>query len=126
MIKINNKEISLRFGMLSVEIFSEKTSDDDIKRSYLSSYGMSSMIYAGMVNYYKVKGELNPFTFVEIYDWVEDSLLKNENTEALQKVVSDFVSCQPFKKKTEPKENVVEEKKSPISSNSEKRRLKRG
>jgi hypothetical protein len=119
MIKINNKEVSLRFGMLSVEIFLGKISDDDVQLSLLSSYGVASMIYAGMVNFYKVEGKPNPLTFKEIYDYVEDSLMKGENVEDIQKVVVEFESSQPLKRKTETIEKAVEEKKSLISNSNE-------
>ncbi len=119
MIKINNKEISLRFGMLSVEIFLGKISDDDVQLSLLSSYGVASMIYGGMVNFYKVEGKPNPLTFKEIYDYVEDSLMKGENVEDIQKVVAEFESSQPLKRKTETIEKAVEEKKSLILSSNE-------
>ena len=119
MIEINNKEVSLRFGMLSVEIFLGKISDEDVQLSLLSSYGVASMIYGGMVNFYKVEGKPKPLTFKEVYDYVEDSLMKGENIDDIQKVVVEFESSQPLKRKTEPIEQPVEEKKSLISSNNE-------
>jgi len=71
---INGKDVSLRFGMLSVEIFLGEAAKFD-GLSYYTSYAMAKVIYAGMVNYYEVKGLKHPLTFEEIYDYVENSML---------------------------------------------------
>jgi hypothetical protein len=74
---INGKDVSLRFGMLSVEIFlGEAVKYDGL--SYYSSYAISKIIYAGMVNYYEVKGQKHPLTFEEIYDFIENTMLAKQ------------------------------------------------
>lgn len=106
--KINNKEISLRFGMLSVEIFLGEAEKNN-GLSYYSSLQMAKIIYAGMVNYYEVKQLPYPATFEEIYDYVESKMMAKEDVDELVKVIEDFNNCQAIKKKAEDIKQAVEE-----------------
>jgi hypothetical protein len=105
---INNKEVSLRFGMLSVEIFLGEA-DKNNGLSYYSSLQMAKIIYAGMINYYEVKQLLYPVTFEEIYDYVESKMIAKEDVDELVKVIEDFNNCQAIKKKAEDVKAAVEE-----------------
>jgi hypothetical protein len=96
--KINDKEISLRFGMLSVEIFLGEAAKDN-GLSYYSSLQMARIIYAGMVNYYEVKQQKYPITFEEIYDFVESRMMSSEDNSELIEVINDFNNCQAIQKK---------------------------
>jgi hypothetical protein len=106
--KINNKEISLRFGMLSVEIFLGEAEKNN-GLSYYSSLQMAKIIYAGMVNYYEVKQFPYPVTFEEVYDHVESKMMSKDDVDELVKVIEDFNNCQAIKKKAEDVKAAVEE-----------------
>jgi hypothetical protein len=97
---IKGKDISLRFGMLSVEIFLGEAAKFD-GLSYYTSYAMAKIIYAGMVNYYEVKGLKHPVTFEEIYDYVENSMLTKVDIEKITEVINEFNNCQALKSKTD-------------------------
>jgi hypothetical protein len=105
---INNKEVSLRFGMLSVEIFLGEA-DKNNGLSYYSSLQMAKIIYAGMINYYEVKQLPYPVTFEEIYDYVESKMMAKDDVDELVKVIEDFNNCQAIKKKAEDVKAAVEE-----------------
>lgn len=107
---IKGKDVSLRFGMLSVEIFLGEAAKFD-GLSYYSSYAISRIIYAGMVNYYEVKGLKQPLTFEEIYDYVEDSMLTKADMAQITEVINEFSNCQALKRKTEDLAEVNEELK---------------
>jgi hypothetical protein len=115
--KINDKQISLRFGMLSVEIFLGEAAKDN-GLSYYSSLQMARIIYAGMVNYYEVKQQKYPITFEEIYDFVESRMMSSEDNSELIEVINDFNNCQAIQKKKdaliEANEEVEEIKKKQI------------
>lgn len=97
---INGKDVSLRFGMLSVEIFLGEAAKFD-GLSYYSSYAISKIIYAGMVNYYEVKQIKQPVTFEEIYDHVENVILSKGEMDEINAVIQDFSNCQALKKKND-------------------------
>ena len=105
---INNKEVSLRFGMLSVEIFLGEA-DKNTGLSYYSSLQMAKIIYAGMVNFYEVKQLPYPVTFEEIYDYVESKMMAQDDVDELIKVMEDFNNCQAIKKKADDVKQAVEE-----------------
>jgi hypothetical protein len=107
---INGKEVSLRFGMLSVEIFLGEAAKFD-GLSYYTSYAMAKIIYAGMVNFYEVKGLKHPVTFEEIYDYIENSLLTKSDIDKINEVVTEFSNCQALKRKTDDVEELNEELK---------------
>ena len=107
---IKGKDVSLRFGMLSVEIFLGEAAKFD-GLSYYSSYAISRIIYAGMVNYYEVKGQKQPLTFEEIYDYVEDSMLTKADMAQITDVINEFSNCQALTRKTEDLAEVNEELK---------------
>ena len=86
--------------MLSVEIFLGEAAKYD-GLSYYSSYAISRIIYAGMVNYYEVKGIKQPLTFEEIYDYVEDSMLTKSDMDQINAVITEFSNCQALKRKTD-------------------------
>lgn len=96
--------------MLSVEIFLGEAAKFD-GLSYYSSYAISRIIYAGMVNYYEVKGLKQPLTFEEIYDYVEDSMLTKADMAQITDVINEFSNCQALKRKTEDLAEVNEELK---------------
>ena len=112
--KINNKEINLRFGMLAVELFLKKSIDIGI--TTYSSYGIASIINAGMVNYYEVKELPKPVTFEEIYDYVENAMLSNDDMIEIKEAIKSFEESQALKKKTEDIEQANEEIKKKILS----------
>jgi hypothetical protein len=105
---INNKEVSLRFGMLSVEIFLGEA-DKNSGLSYYSSLQMAKIIYAGMINYYEVKQLPYPVTFEEIYDYVESKMMSKDDVDELVKVIEDFNNCQAIKKKAQDVKDAVEQ-----------------
>ena len=105
--KINNKEINLRFGMLAVELFLNKSINIGV--TTYSSYGIASIINAGMVNYYEVKELPKPVTFEEIYDHVENAMLSDEDMTEIKEAIKSFEESQALKKKTEDIEKVQEE-----------------
>ena len=111
---INGKDVSLRFGMLSVEIFLGEAAKFD-GLSYYSSYAISKIIYAGMVNYYEVKGIKQPVTFEEIYDFIEGSMLSKADMTSITEVINEFSNCQALKRKTEDLAEVNEELKKKIT-----------
>ena len=93
--------------MLSVEIFlGEALKFEGL--SHYSSYAISKIIYAGMVNYYEVKGLKQPLTFEEIYDYIENSMLAKEDIEKINEVITEFSNCQALKRKTEDAEEITE------------------
>ena len=112
--KINNKEINLRFGMLAVELFLKKSIDIGI--TTYSSYGIASIINAGMVNYYEVKELPKPVTFEEIYDYVENAMLSNDDMLEIKEAIKSFEESQALKKKTEDIEQANEEIKKKMLS----------
>ena len=105
---INGKEVSLRFGMLSVEIFLNEA-DKISGLSFYSSFGLAKIIHAGVVNYYDVKQLPHPVTFEEIYDFVEGEMLSDGEMLQIQEVIKQFEGSQALKKKTEQIEKVSEE-----------------
>jgi hypothetical protein len=107
---INGKEISLRFGMLSVEIFLGEAAKYD-GLSYYSSYAISRIIYAGMVNYYEVKGLKQPCTFEEIYDHVENAMLTKADMTRFNEIIVEFSNCQSLQRKNDDIVEVNEELK---------------
>jgi len=107
---INGKNVSLRFGMLSVEIFLGEAAKFD-GLSYYSSYAISKIIYAGMVNYYEVKGQKHPLTFEDIYDFIENTMLTKADMAQITEVINEFSNCQALKRKTEDLAEVNEELK---------------
>jgi hypothetical protein len=107
---INGKDVSLRFGMLSVEIFLGEAAKFD-GLSYYSSYAISKIIYAGMVNYYEVKGQKHPLTFEEIYDFIENTMLTKADMAEITEVINEFSNCQALTRKTEDLVEVNEELK---------------
>lgn len=107
---INGKDVSLRFGMLSVEIFLGEAAKFD-GLSYYSSYAISKIIYAGMVNYYEVKAIKQPVTFEEIYDHVENVILTRGEMDEINSVIQDFSNCQALKKQNEDINEIKEELK---------------
>lgn len=96
---INNKQVSTRFGMLSVEIFLSKAVD--VGTTTYSAFGIASIIWAGVVNYYEVKELPKPVTFEEVYEYVENLMLSDSELDEIKEVVKQFEESQALKKKTE-------------------------
>jgi hypothetical protein len=96
-ITINNETIGLKFGMASFRYLQDKFSKDktfDI--SILSEITISHIIYSGYFNNCLVK-EVDPkYSFADIVEWVEQTLLKNQEDNEIAKVIkvwseSDFI-----------------------------------
>lgn len=106
--KINGKEVSLRFGMLSVEMFFGEA-DSMSGLSYYSSIGLAKIIWAGIVNYYDVKELPRPVTFEEVYDHIENEMLNDSELEDVKTAIKQFEESQALKKKTEQLQKATEE-----------------
>jgi hypothetical protein len=110
--KINGKEVNTRYGMLAVQIFLQKSVDIGV--TTYSAFGIASIIYAGVVNYYEVKELPKPVTFEEIYDHVENEMLAEGEMEDIKQAINDFEASQALKKKTQDIEKASEEIKKKI------------
>jgi hypothetical protein len=106
--KINGKEVNLRFGMLSVEMFFGEA-DSMSGLSYYSSIGLAKIIWAGIVNYYDVKELPRPVTFEEVYNHIEDEMLNDSDLEDVKAAIKQFEESQALKKKTEQIRDATEE-----------------
>lgn len=106
--KINGKEVNLRFGMLSVEMFFGEA-DSMNGLSYYSSIGLAKIIWAGIVNYYDVKELPRPVTFEEVYNHIEDEMLNDSDLEDVKAAIKQFEESQALKKKTEQIREATEE-----------------
>ena len=112
--KINGKEVSLRFGMLSVEIFFGEA-DNMSGLSFYSSMGLAKIIWAGIVNYYDVKELPRPVTFEEVYNHIEDEMLNDSDLEDVKNAIKQFEESQALKKKTEQLQKATEEIKKKLA-----------
>jgi hypothetical protein len=106
--KINGKEVNLRFGMLSVEMFFGEA-DSMSGLSYYSSIGLAKIIWSGIVNYYDVKELPRPVTFEEVYNHIEDEMLNDSDLEDVKAAIKQFEESQALKKKTEQIREATEE-----------------
>jgi hypothetical protein len=107
--KINNKQVNTRFGMLAVEVFLTKSVS--VGTGTYSAFGIASIIWAGIVNYYEVKEITKPVTFEEVYDHVESEMLTDSQMDEIKAVLKEFEYSQALKKKTEQLNEAVEEVK---------------
>ena len=96
---INNKQVSTRFGMLSVEIFLKKAVNANTSAS--SAFGVASMIWAGIVNYYEVKELAIPVTFEEVYDYVESEMLSDSEMKEILELTKEFNDSKALKHQTD-------------------------
>jgi len=118
---INGKELQLRFGTLAVRLYLNEMAKEEWVTETYSSFGLTWIIYSGMLNYYEVKREKKPVTFEEIYNYVESIELNGESAEEIQKAVKEFEESQALKVTTEKINATNEElKKKLIGTNLEK------
>lgn len=104
---INGKEVQTRYGMLATDYF---LSNAKLLTGlgFYSTVGLVHIIWGGVMNWYEVKQLPYPVTFEEVYDFVEESLLKNEG-EQIQAEVKKFEESQSLKTKVEQVKESVEE-----------------
>lgn len=124
--KINGKDVQTRYGMLATDYF---LSNAKLLTGlgYYSTVGLVHIIWGGIMNWYEVKQLPYPVTFEEVYDFVEESLLKKD-AEVIQAEVRKFEDSQPLKVKVEQVKESVEEvaeiKKKMIQTSEEESDLK--
>jgi hypothetical protein len=114
-ITINKETIGLKFGMASFRYLQDKFSKDkSFDISILSEITISHIIYSGYFNNCLVK-EVDPkYSFAEIVEWVEQTLLKNQEDNDIAKAIkiwseSDFIRNE--QKTEEPKKKTSRGKK---------------
>lgn len=112
--KINNKEVHLRAGMLCVEIFLSKTLNTQSLAG--GAFGVSAIIWGGIVNYYDVKELSRPVTFEEVYDAIEGQLLSGDDIKEAQAFVKEFEESLAWKKQVEKVEEMSEEIKKKLAT----------
>lgn len=110
---INNKEVHLRAGMLCVEIFLSKTLNTQSLAG--GAFGVSAIIWGGIVNYYDVKELSRPVTFEELYDAIEGQLLSGDDIKEAQAFVKEFEESLAWKKQVEKVEEMGEELKKKLA-----------
>lgn len=111
---INNKEVHLRAGMLCVEIFLGKTLNTQSLAG--GAFGVASIIWGGVVNYYDVKELPRPVTFEEVYDAIEGQLLSGDDIKEAQAFVKEFEESLAWKKQVEKVEEMSEEIKKKLAT----------
>lgn len=96
-ITINEQTIGLKFGMASFRYLQDKFQNDkNLDSSILNEITISHIIYSGYFNNCIVK-EVDPkYKFADIVDWVEQTLLKNQEDSEIAKAInvwsgSDFI-----------------------------------
>ena len=114
-ITINNETIGLKFGMASFRYLQDKfLKDKTFDITILSEITISHIIYSGYFNNCLVK-EVDPkYSFADIVEWVEQTLLKNEEDNEIAKAIkvwseSDFIRSE--QKAEEPKKKISRGKK---------------
>lgn len=112
--KINNKEVHLRAGMLCVEIFLSKTLNTQSLAG--GAFGVSAIIWGGIVNYYDVKELSRPVTFEDVYDAIEGQLLSGDDIKEAQAFVKEFEESLAWKKQVEQVEQMSEEIKKKLAT----------
>lgn len=100
-ITINEETIGLKFGMASFRYLQEKFQNDkNLDSSVLNEITISHIIYSGYFNNCIVK-EVDPkYKFADIVEWVEQTLLKNQEDSEIAKAInvwssSDFIKQAP-------------------------------
>lgn len=111
---INGKEVHLRAGMLCVEIFLSKTLNTQSLAG--GAFGVSSILWGGIVNYYDVKELSRPVTFEELYDAIEGQLLSGDDIKQAQDFVKEFEDSLAWKKQVEKIEEMGEELKKKLAT----------
>lgn len=107
--KINGKEVHLRSGMLCVEIFLSKSLSSNTLAG--GAFGVASILWGGICNYYDVKELPRPVTFEEVYDDVENQMIEGSDLEEARAFVKQFEDSVAWKKQVENIEKVSEEVK---------------
>jgi hypothetical protein len=111
---INEKEVHLRAGMLCVEIFLSKTLNTQSLAG--GAFGVSSILWGGIVNYYDVKELTRPVTFEELYNAIENQLLDGDDIKEAQDFVKEFEDSLAWKKQVEKIEEMGEEIKKKLAT----------
>jgi hypothetical protein len=111
---INGKEVHLRAGMLCVEIFLSKTLNTQSLAG--GAFGVSSILWGGIVNYYDVKELTRPVTFEELYNAIENQLLDGDDIKEAQDFVKEFEDSLAWKKQVEKVEEMSEEIKKKLAT----------
>lgn len=111
---INNKEVHLRAGMLCVEIFLSKALNTQSLAG--GAFGVASILWGGIVNYYDVKELPRPVTFEEVYDSIEGQLLVGDDIIEAQAFVKEFEESLAWKKQVEKVEEMGEELKKKLAT----------
>ncbi len=111
---INGKEVHLRAGMLCVEIFLSKTLNTQSLAG--GAFGVSSILWGGIVNYYDVKELTRPVTFEELYNAIENQLLDGDDIKEAQDFVKEFEESLAWKKQVEKVEEMSEEIKKKLAT----------
>lgn len=115
--KINNKEVHLRAGMLCVEIFLSKTLNTQSLAG--GAFGVSAIIWGGIVNYYDVKELSRPVIFEEVYDAIENQLLEGDDIQEAKAFMKEFEDSMAWKnqvKKVLENDQVSEELKKKLAT----------
>ena len=92
-ITINDETIGLKFGMASFRYLQEKFQNDkNLDSSILNEITISHIIYSGYFNNCIVK-EVDPkYKFADIVDWVEQTLLKNQEDSEIAKAINVWLT----------------------------------
>jgi len=106
---INGKEVQTRYGMLAAEMVLSKAAEME-GLSYFSTIGYAHIIYAGVYNFYKVKGQQLPVTLEEVYEYVEACTMSGE-LDAVNQQMQDFNESQYTQKAVESVKVAFEEVK---------------
>lgn len=100
-ITIKEETIGLKFGMASFRYLQDKFQNDkNLDSSILNEITISHIIYSGYFNNCIVK-EVDPkYKFADIVDWVEQTLLENQEDSEIAKAItvwsnSDFIKKSP-------------------------------
>src|SRR5687767_8588855 len=100
--------------MLCVETFLSKALNTQSLAG--GAFGVASILWGGIVNYYDVKELPRPVTFEEVYDSVEGQLLNGSDFIEAQAFVKEFEDSMAWKKQVEKVEEMGEEIKKKLAS----------
>lgn len=111
---INNKEVNYRFGMLAVEIFLQKAVDTGA--ATYNTFGLATILWGGIVNFYDVKELPRPVTFEEVYEYVESETLTDSDMAAIKEAVKEFEASAAMKKTKDNVDKANEELKKKLAT----------
>lgn len=117
---INGKSVPVRFGMYAVDLILSKA-DNLNGLSYYSTIGLANILWAGILNWYEVKQEKVPVTFEEVYNYVEEAGMNDdeEKTKEINEVIKEFEESQPLKSKADKIKKTIDEVKKKMSETTE-------